>query len=200
ALKMHVQSVKNNIQELSRKAYHTLYKNTTDFVMLFIPIEPAYALAIMQQDEDLYDFAFRRKIILVSVPSLLATLRIIDAMWRLDNQNKNAEEIVRQGSALYDKFVGFTEDMMLIGEHLKRSQNVYENAVNKLSTGNGNLVGRTERMRRLGLDNKKTLPRELIVDLPPVEENGSEMPVGNTPDDVKITTIPPLPEQSADKE
>lgn len=178
ALKLHIQSIKNHISELSRKAYHTLYNNTTDFVMLFIPIEPAYALAIMQQEEDLYDFAFRKKIILVSVPSLLATLRIIDAMWRLDNQNKNAEEIVRQGSALYDKFVGFAEDMGLIGEHLKRSQNVYENAMNKLNTGNGNLVGRAERMRRLGLDNKKTLPRQLTVDLLPDTEDpaGEEVP------------------------
>ncbi|MGN7822165.1 DNA recombination protein RmuC [Chitinophaga sp. 22536] len=165
ALKLHVQSVKNHVNELSRKAYHTLYKNTTDFVMLFIPIEPAYALAVMQQEEDLYDYAFRRKVILVSVPSLLATLRIIDAMWRLDNQNKNAEEIVRQGSALYDKFVGFAEDMGLIGEHLKRSQSVYDSAMNKLHTGNGNLVGRAERMRKLGLENKKSLPRQLTVEV-----------------------------------
>ena len=164
ALKMHLQSVKNHVTELSAKAYHTLYNNTTDFVMLFIPIEPAYALAILQQEEDLYDFAFRKRIILVSVPSLLATLRVIDNMWRLDKQNKNAEEIVRQGSALYDKFVGFAEDMGLIGEHLKRSQNVYESAMNKLSSGSGNLVGRAERMRKLGLDNKKALPKDLVAD------------------------------------
>jgi DNA recombination protein RmuC len=169
ALKMHLQSVKNHISELSAKAYHTLYKNTTDFVMLFIPIEPAYALAIMQPDEDLYDFAFRKRIILVSVPSLLATLRIIDNMWRLDKQNKNAEEIVRQGSALYDKFVGFAEDMGLIGAHLKRSQHSYEDAMNKLTTGNGNLVGRAEKMRKLGLDNKKGLPKEMTADLLPLE-------------------------------
>jgi DNA recombination protein RmuC len=171
ALKMHLQSVKNHVTELSAKAYHSLYKNTTDFVMLFIPIEPAYALAILQQDEDLYDFAFRKRIILVSVPSLLATLRVIDNMWRLDKQNKNAEEIVRQGSALYDKFVGFAEDMGLIGEHLKRSQNVYESAMNKLSSGSGNLVGRAERMRKLGLDNKKVLPKDLVADQREQEED-----------------------------
>lgn len=164
ALKMHLQSVKNHISELSAKAYHTLYKNTTDFVMLFIPIEPAYALAIMQIEEDLYDFAFRKRIILVSVPSLLATLRVIDNMWRLDKQNKNAEEIVRQGSALYDKFVGFAEDMSTIGDSLKRSQEKYDSAMNKLSTGNGNLVGRAEKMRKLGLDNKKVLPKDLTAD------------------------------------
>lgn len=170
ALKMHLQSVKNHVTELSAKAYHTLYQNTTDFVMLFIPIEPAYALAIMQQEEDLYDFAFRKRIILVSVPSLLATLRVIDNMWRLDKQNKNAEEIVRQGSALYDKFVGFVEDLGLVGEHLKRSQHVYEGAMNKLVSGNGNLVGRAERMRKLGLDNKKGLPKEVTAKLQQPED------------------------------
>ncbi|MGF6845376.1 DNA recombination protein RmuC [Chitinophaga sp. W3I9] len=192
ALRMHLQSVKNHVTELSAKAYHTLYKNTTDFVMLFIPIEPAYALAIMQVEEDLYDFAFRKRIILVSVPSLLATLRVIDNMWRLDKQNKNAEEIVRQGSALYDKFVGFAEDMGLIGEHLKRSQNVYESAMNKLSTGNGNLVGRAERMRKLGLDNKKVLPKDLMSDpaadlsLPEEEEQITVIPATGIADaDVK---------------
>ncbi|MBC9910885.1 DNA recombination protein RmuC [Chitinophaga varians] len=180
ALKLHVQSVKNHVNELSRKAYHTLYKNTTDFVMLFIPIEPAYALAVMQQEEDLYDYAFRRKVILVSVPSLLATLRIIDAMWRLENQNKNAEEIVRQGSALYDKFVGFAEDLGQIGEHLKRSQGVYDSAMNKLNSGHGNLVGRAERMRKLGLENKKNLPRQLTVEAEMAPEEETEAPVSGT--------------------
>ncbi|MBC9931718.1 DNA recombination protein RmuC [Chitinophaga qingshengii] len=182
ALKLHVQSVKNHVSELSRKAYHTLYNNTTDFVMLFIPIEPAYALAVMQQEEDLYDFAFRKKVILVSVPSLLATLRIIDAMWRLENQNKNAEEIVRQGSALYDKFVGFAIDMGKVGEQLKRSQEAYDDAMNKLSAGHGNLVGRAERMRKLGLENKKTLPSQLTADADLGSEvgEGDERPITGT--------------------
>ena len=191
ALKMHLQSVKNHVSELSAKAYHTLYKNTTDFVILFIPIEPAYALAIMHQDEDLYDFAFRKRIILVSVPSLLATLRIIDNMWRLDKQNKNAEEIVRQGSALYDKFVGFAEDMGLIGEHLKRSQHVYEGAMNKLSSGSGNLVGRAERMRKLGLDNKKVLPKDMIGE----QEEPDEEPMTVIP----VETATPGPEKNEEE-
>jgi DNA recombination protein RmuC len=161
ALKMHIQSVKNHVSELSAKAYHTLYNNTTDFVMLFIPIEPAYALAIMQQDEQLYEYAFKNRIILVSVPSLLATVRIIENMWRLEKQNKNAEEIVKQGSALYDKFVGFTDDLTNIGEQLKRSNTAYEQALNKLATGNGNLIGRAEKMRKLGLNNKKKLSADL---------------------------------------
>lgn len=191
ALKMHLQSVKNHISELSAKAYHTLYKNTTDFVMLFIPIEPAYALAIMQQDEDLYDFAFRKRIILVSVPSLLATLRVIDNMWRLDKQNKNAEEIVRQGSALYDKFVGFAEDMGMIGAHLKRSQNTYDDAMNKLTSGNGNLIGRAEKMRKLGLDNKKVLPKEMTADLLlPEEERITGIPADLMSEDEAVPDAP----------
>lgn len=161
ALKAHLQSLRSHVDELGGKHYHTLYNNTTDFVLLFVPVEPAYALAISQQG-DLYDYAFRKRIIMVSVPTLLATLRIIDAMWRLDSQNRNAEEIVKQGTALYEKFVGFTEDMRAVGQHLGRSQEAYESAMNKLSTGKGNLVNRAESMRRLGLNNKKELPPELI--------------------------------------
>ncbi|ASZ10409.1 DNA recombination protein RmuC [Chitinophaga pendula] len=160
ALKAHLQSVKNHVDELSRKQYPLLYNNTTDFVLLFIPIEPAYGLAVLHQD-DLYDYAFRRRVIMVSVPALLATLRIIDSMWRLEHQNKNAEEIVRQGTALYDKFVGFVDDMRAIGIQLGRSQEAYDSAMNKLSSGKGNLISRTENMRRLGLDNKKEIPREM---------------------------------------
>ncbi|RFS23356.1 DNA recombination protein RmuC [Chitinophaga silvatica] len=162
ALKMHVQSVKNHVNELSEKSYHTLYDNSTDFVMLFIPIEPAYALAIMQPEEELYDYAFKRRIILVSVPSLLATVRIIENMWKLEKQNKNALEIVKQGSALYDKFVGFVDDLTAIGVQLNQSNKAYENALNKLSTGKGNLVGKAEKMRKLGLNSKKSLPKELL--------------------------------------
>ncbi|MBV8254625.1 MAG: DNA recombination protein RmuC [Chitinophaga sp.] len=166
ALKAHLQSVKNHVNELSAKAYHSLYNNTTDFVMLFIPIEPAYALAIMQPDEDLYDFAFRKRIILVSVPSLLATLRVIENMWKLDKQNRNAQEIVRQGGALYDKFVGFVSDLEAVGALMGRSRDAYEEAMKKLTSGNGNLVSRAERMRKLGVDSKKKLPEIYVQKAP----------------------------------
>src|SRR5690348_14224785 len=102
ALKAHVQSVKNHIDELSGKDYEGLYQNSPDFVLLFIPVEPAFSAALMA-DNSLYEYAFRKRVILVSISTLLATLRIIDSMWRLEKQNKNAEEIVRQGAALYDK-------------------------------------------------------------------------------------------------
>ncbi|NIG52366.1 DNA recombination protein RmuC [Chitinophaga sp. Cy-1792] len=163
ALKAHLSSVKNHVNELSAKAYQNLYNNTTDFVMLFIPIEPAYALAIMQPDEDLYDFAFRKRIILVSVPSLLATLKVIENMWKLEKQNRNAQEIVRQGGALYDKFVGFVNDLQLVGSHLNKSQLAYEEALKKLNSGKGNLVRSAEKMKKLGVNTNKSLPTDIYI-------------------------------------
>lgn len=160
ALKAHVQSVKNHIDELSGKDYEGLYQNSPDFVLLFIPVEPAFSAALMA-DNSLYEYAFRKRVILVSISTLLATLRIIDSMWRLEKQNKNAEEIVRQGAALYDKFAGFVEDLKAIGKSLEQTRDAYESAMNKLSTGRGNLISRAGNMRRLGLDTKKELPPDL---------------------------------------
>lgn len=160
ALRAHVQSVKNHIDELSAKDYEGLYQNSPDFVLLFIPVEPAFSAALMA-DNSLYEYAFRKRVILVSISTLLATLRIIDSMWRLEKQNKNAEEIVRQGTALYDKFAGFVEDLKAIGKNLEQTRDAYESAMNKLSTGRGNLISRAGNMRRLGLDTKKELPPDL---------------------------------------
>jgi len=170
-LKQHLASVKNHVNELSAKAYQSLYNNTTDFVLLFIPVEPAYALAIMQPDEDLYDFAFRKRIILVSVPSLLATLKVIENMWKLEKQNRNAQEIVKQGGALYDKFVGFITDLEQVNNYLGKTRDAYDEAMKKLTTGGGNLVSRAEKMRKLGVDNKKKLPEIYVQEAP--EDNAS---------------------------
>ncbi|PUZ28363.1 DNA recombination protein RmuC [Chitinophaga parva] len=161
ALRAHLQSVKNHIDELSQKNYSALYDNSTDFVMLFVPIEPAYALAVMQE-EDLYDYAFRKRIILVSVPALLATLRIINSMWKLEQQNRNAAEIVRQGTALFEKFAGFAEDLRGVGAQLHKTQEAYDNAISKLTTGKGNLMARAQAMHKLGLNSRKDLPRDLL--------------------------------------
>lgn len=161
ALRAHLQSVKNHIDELSQKNYSALYDNSTDFVMLFVPIEPAYALAVMQE-EDLYDYAFRKRIILVSVPALLATLRIINSMWKLEQQNRNAAEIVRQGTALFDKFAGFAEDLRGVGAQLHKTQEAYDDAISKLTTGKGNLMARAQAMHKLGLNSRKDLPKDLL--------------------------------------
>lgn len=161
ALRDHLQSIRNHIEELSRKNYEQLFERSADFVLMFIPVEPAYGLALMRESS-LFADAFRKNIILVSVSSLLATLRIIDAMWRLEKQNRNATEIVRQGSQLYDKFAGFAEDMLSLGQKLQGAQNEFDLAINKLSQGKGNLVRRAEQMRLLGLDNRKQLPTQWI--------------------------------------
>lgn len=159
ALKEHLLSVRRHVDELSGKSYERLHEHSPDFVLMFIPVEPAYGLALMQ-DSQLFEYAFRKKVILVSVSSLLATLRIIDSMWRLENQNRNAAEIVKQGSDLYDKFVGFVEDLQSIGRSISQTQKTYEQAMGKLSEGRGNLIGKAERMRRLGLNNRRQLSGE----------------------------------------
>ncbi|HUX84021.1 MAG TPA: DNA recombination protein RmuC [Chitinophagaceae bacterium] len=162
ALKDHLESVRQHISGLSAKDYPDLYPTSSpDFVLLFIPLEPAYSLAI-QQDQGLYDYAFRKNIILVSVFNLLATLRLIHSMWRLDSQNRHAQEIVQQGSRLYEKFVGFAEDLKAIGSDLDQAGEHYRDAMNKLSEGKGNLVQRAEQMKALGLDPKKQIPEDLV--------------------------------------
>jgi DNA recombination protein RmuC len=163
ALRDHLRSVRGHIEELSDKSYERLFEQSPDFVLMFIPVEPACALA-MAEDTELFSMAFRKKVILVSVSSLLATLRIVDAMWRLEKQNRNAAEIIRQGSALYDKFAAFVEDMQSLGQKLEAARQEYDQAFGKLSSGRGNLVRRAEQMRSLGLDTRRQLPAMLTGD------------------------------------
>jgi DNA recombination protein RmuC len=171
ALKEHLDSIRQHVSSLSVKDYPSLYRSASpDFVLMFIPLEPAFSLAL-QQDHALYEHAFRKNIILVSVFTLLATLRMIESMWRLDSQNKHAAEIVRQGSGLYEKFVGFVEDLKLIGKNIDLTNRSYESAIKKLSQGNDNLIRKAERMRLLGLDNKKQLPGDLTLNM---EEDAEE--------------------------
>lgn len=161
-LNLHVLAIKNHIQQLSQKSYDDLEKSL-DFVMMFLPIEPAYLLA-MQADQDLWNFAYERRILLVSPTNLIASLKLITDLWKRDQQNKNALQIVSQGAKLYDKFSGFVNDLEEIGKHLNNSQNAYQNAFNKLSSGKGNLINQVEKLRLLGLKTKKQLPEYLIDD------------------------------------
>src|SRR5699024_780097 len=159
ALKKHLRSIKQHIDELGQKKYEHCMEKSTDFVLMFIPTEPAYNLALMA-DSGLYDYAFRKKVILVSVSSLLATLKIIESIWRLDKQNKNAREIIEEGNKLYDKLVGFVTDMETLGNKLSGADKAYEAAMNKLSEGKGNLIRRADKMKNLGLNPTKQLNTE----------------------------------------
>jgi len=160
-LKEHINSVRNHMKLLSQKNYQNIYQiHSPDFVLMFLPIDPAFGLAL-QHDHNLYSDAFELNIIIVSPLSLLATLKTISSIWRTEAQNKNAMEIARQGGDLYDKFVGFVDDLKKLGNQMQTAQNTYDDALKKLSTGKGNLVNRAERIKKLGAKTNKSLPPEL---------------------------------------
>ncbi|MDP5169875.1 MAG: DNA recombination protein RmuC [Bacteroidia bacterium] len=158
ALNEHILSVRRHVQQLSDKHYATLSGvNSPEFVLMFMPIEPAFHLAI-QSDQELFSFAWDRKIVLVSPTTLLATLRTVASVWKLERRNHNAEEIAKQGGALYDKLVGFVEELTQVGTHLDRALRSQQQAMNKLKDGHGSLTKRAEKLRELGAKNKKELP------------------------------------------
>lgn len=161
-LKDHILSVKNHIKSLSAKHYQTAPKlNSPDFVLLFMPIESSFGVAI-QEDHELFSFAWDLKVVLVSPSTLLATLRTIASIWQQENQTRNALEIARQSGALYDKFVGFITDMEKIGRGISNVQGNYNDAMNKLQTGSGNLVGRIENIKKLGAKTSKEIPKPML--------------------------------------
>jgi DNA recombination protein RmuC len=161
-LKNHIQSVRTHIKTLGAKSYQNLQDvQTLDFVLLFMPVEPAFSLAV-QTDYNLYQEAFERNIVLVTPSTLLATLKTIESIWRQEKQNRNALEIARQSGALYDKFEGLLRDLIDLGNKIKSSQKTYEDAMRKLHTGNGNLIKKVEDIRKLGAKVTKTLPQSLV--------------------------------------
>ena len=160
--KDHLLSIKSHIKTLSDKNYQTAAGfNTPDFVLLFVPIESSFSIAI-QADQDLFNYAWERKIVIVSPSTLLATLRTIASVWKQEKQTRNAMEIANESGKLYDKFVGFIEDMEKLGKQLETVQNSYDEAKKKLSTGNGNLVTRVENIRKLGAKNTKNIPQKFL--------------------------------------
>lgn len=157
-LKAHLASVKSHIDILSKKDYSQIEGlNTPDFVLMFMPSEPSFSFTL-QADSSLYNYAWDRKIVIVSPTTLLATLKTIASIWKQENQNQNALEIARQSGALYDKFVGFLEDLEKIEKGLTSTRTAYDGAVNKLKEGSGNLIGRVERIKKLGAKTSKSLP------------------------------------------
>lgn len=161
-LKEHVNSIKRHVEQLGNKNYHDLYQiESPDFVLLFIPIEPAFAIAL-NEDSALYNKAFDRNIVIVTPSTLLATLRTIDSMWANQKQQENAFEIARQAGALYDKFEGFVMDLVRIGNKIKDTKTEYDSAMNKLVDGKGNLISSVEKLKKMGAKAKKALPETII--------------------------------------
>ena len=163
ALKEHISSIRSHLKNLSSKGYQNLFQNESlDFVLMFIPIEGAFALAL-QNDNSLYNYAFgEMNIIIVSPTTLLATLRTIENIWKQEHQSRNVIEIAKQSGALYDKFVGFIDDLIDIGNRMDQAKNSYEGAMKKLSEGTGNLVNRAERIKKLGAKTSKSLPPKIL--------------------------------------
>lgn len=161
-LKQHIHSIRRHIKTLSEKRYQSLYNlQGLDFVLMFIPIEPAFALAV-QEEAMLFNEAYARNIVIVSPSNLIATLRTIANLWRQAYQNQNALEIATQGGALYDKFVAFIEDIKNIGRQLDLTQKNYLEATKKLYDGKGSLVARAQKMKALGARTNKALDPQLI--------------------------------------
>ncbi|MCE9499619.1 MAG: DNA recombination protein RmuC [Leptospira sp.] len=161
-LREHLSSVTNHIKELSSKEYQNLKGlNSPDFVLMFIPIESALDILI-QDDHEFYNRAIEKNILPVTATSLLASLKMIANIWRQENQNRNAMSIAREGGKLYDKFVSFLEDLKAIGKSISSSQKSYDDALNKLSEGRGNLVGQAEKLKTLGAKVSKSIPSDML--------------------------------------
>lgn len=161
-LKAHIKSIREHIKQLSEKRYQQLYDiNTPDFVLLFIPIESAFSLAV-QNDNEIFNDAFEKNIVIVTTSTLLATMRTIASIWKQEYQNQNVQEIARLGGSLHDKFVGFVDDMKKVGEHMDKSKSFYEESMKKLYLGNGNIVRQAQRLSDLGAKVSKSIPQALL--------------------------------------
>lgn len=163
ALKSHIDSVKRHIKELSAKNYQELFKDckSPDFVMMFLPIEPAYISAV-QNDPELWNNAYQNQILLISPTNLIAALRMIAELWEHDKQNKNVLKIAEESGKLVDKFVGFLEDFDKIGEHLRKSDEIFVKARNKIKGGRGNLIDKIELINKLGAKAQKSIPQSYL--------------------------------------
>jgi DNA recombination protein RmuC len=186
-LKEHVISLKRHVEQLGAKNYHNLYEmQSPDFVLLFIPIEPAFAIAL-NDDNQLYNKAFERNIVIVTPSTLLATLRTIDSMWTNQKQQNNAIEIARQAGALYDKFEGFVANLLKVGKKMEEAKLEYEGAMNKLVSGRGNLVTAAQKLKIMGAKATKSLPENLITRAKANEEISEFNSPQNTIEDSQIS-------------
>ncbi len=178
ALKEHLMSIRRHIEELSSKHYQD-YAATLDFVMMFVPVEPAY-LEALKADPELWNDAYRKRILLISPTNLITALKLIEDLWKREYQNQNAIDIADRGAKLYDKFVGFVENFSGIGSNLDKAKKSYEEALGQLSSGRGNLISQAHKLKDLGIQSKKSLPASLV--------SGKEEGYGEEEDDDEAET------------
>ena len=160
SLKEHIKALIAHIDRLSGKKYDEM-ENSPDFVMLFVPIEPAY-LTALQNDTNLWARAYDKKILLISPTGLMGAVKMVSDLWKRDKQSKNALEIAAQGQKLYEKFIGFLGSLETVGDHINKSQDAYNKAVNQLKNGRGNLIGQSEKLKNLGIKTSKSLPASML--------------------------------------
>ncbi len=171
ARKRHLDSVRAHIKGLSEKSYQNLYANgSPDFVLMFVPVESAFMLAI-SEDASLWQDAWQRNVLLVSPSTLLFVVRTVAQLWRQEQQTRNAQEIAKRGAALYDKFVGFVTDMDTLGQRLQQANKVYDDSIKKLSSGSGSLVRQAEMLRELGVKPSKRVPGHHLPEADDLIEN-----------------------------
>ena len=162
ALKEHLVSVRKHIDELSAKDYSAIEELTCpDFTLLFIPIEPAFGAALAE-DPELYQYAFDRKIALITASTLMATIKTVSNLWKLEKQNKHAQDIAKRAGLLFDKFTGFLGNLEEVGKSLNKAVGAHERAVGQLSTGPGNLIGQAEKLKAMGVRTKKDIPSSYV--------------------------------------
>lgn len=171
----HVRSVRSHVGELGKVGYQQNVLGSPDFVIMFIPAEPAF-FAAMQADTELWNDAYGRQVIISAPTNLTAILMVVHDLWKRDDQSRNAIEIADEGAKLYDKFVGFVDTLETVGKNISSAQTNYDRAMNQLKTGSGNLIGRTEKLRKLGVKATKALALSLV-------ESASEEEPDDTPDD-----------------
>ncbi|HYX29368.1 MAG TPA: DNA recombination protein RmuC [Pyrinomonadaceae bacterium] len=180
-LKKHIAAIRVHVKELDLRRYQDHHKlNSLDFVLMFIPLEPAFILAV-RNDPNLFDDAFAKRVVVVCPSTLLATMRTVGNIWKQEYQKRNVLEIANQSGALYDKFVGFYEDLKQIGERLAQAQISYDAASSKLVSGKGNLVRRAEHILELGAKASKRLPQNVVAAAMNVDEDGEKISVTGLP-------------------